>query len=187
MKRREILLLTTTTAASLSGCLSSASQKPARGPDVLPIDVEVSDVGTVTANSIEVGVEMNHDRITRERTAELNIEIRNVGNEVHTFDLSCRSVLDPIIFDTERVYLLTLPNAQFEGDCWQRIGDQPLAADDCDTTARLAPDESWSNKMHLWSNGSGCAPTGEFRFIDNVSFLNSSEEFKFSLRISNPQ
>jgi len=181
--RREVLLTTAGTMA-LGGCLSSLSASSGPGPEALPRTVRVTHVDSVSAPMASVDVELMHSRVTSDRTAELRVEVRNDGDEVRSFDLSCRSVLDPIVFDTDRTYLLTLPSARFEGECWQRTGDRPLASDNCDTNVRLAPGESWSNEMWLWSNRSGCVPTGEYRFVDRLSLVESNEEFGFELAVT---
>lgn len=184
MPSRRDLLLATAGTTTLGGCLSSLSASSGPGPESLPRSVRVSHVDSVRDPSASVGIEMVHDRVTSERTAELRVAVRNDGDGSRRFDLSCRSVLDPVVFDTERTYLLTLPSAEFDGECWHRTGDRPLASDSCDTTVRLAPGESWSNELRLWSNRSGCAPTGEYRFIDRVSFLDRGQEFGFELAVT---
>lgn len=186
MRRRRFLQSLGIGAGGLGGCIIKNSNDSTSGKFQNRI-VTIEKSGFVPNSSISVSITSASSEANSNSPATIETVLENKGQERLRLTLPCRSILHYPLYDSENSYFLITSDYDFErvNTCWERAGGSTIHVDNCQTVIELAPGDSWSSELELWSTAdTRCMPTGSFEFSDSLTFLRDDPDFIFSLSVT---
>jgi hypothetical protein len=190
MYRRDILAILGTISFA-SGCVENER----RGNGSMDKIVRLESINeTPDEFGIDISIDITRDVITKDNTAQLEIELENTGDETPEIGFDTRypnpifSIDEHYEFTPEIVLIPPDYSPDRRSDsCWALPRDYQFEGPAMAEEMRLEPGERYSQQYTLWgrSNNEGCELTGAYDFGRRFNQNDEIFSWMFTLSVEN--